>query len=926
MGWWSVNPWVLRLRGKTTYVERQETRTGSSIRQPTTRVFTAGLLLLLNVFVHHVNPIALSHAPVYLPVYGTAYNFLFRPEMTQDTSATYMTRVILAMLSTLFGFIIARFVIFPRLHRSLTMFSAGHESFWYPNQKEISNPQAYRNVQATANNGKPYSQEIYIGSSSQGSWAVVFVFTPFFVALCAAIFNLFLPSELEITATLDIMYIQVYPAIRAITLVLNALMFFTVLDSMFQDSNRCDNLYNGWMHTFRKYVWKHQVLRIGIFWIYLGGVIAFAAVGLPSFSQWYIDALSTSPSSLLMESWRSFLSGIVVVLDLIILMQDWDFPTLATVKGIYIPGLHTETLAIKCSRHQLVFTGKWLITSLVLCMIPLDMWVFCQQFGYEPKKYGQFASPTTYQIFSIADSAFLQESMCGSQCFRVENTTDVPAIATMGRYFGWPLIDQMPAIYVILIALFLFFRMVRTEDSRYVVSSKMQGFKAKNYELQMESSSLTEHANHALKQLASIKHYYSLRKHVDSICITFAMLGLILMLFQLHTIWEVSVAFRGQTYPQNSLSAPGQTHSLLISLTTIILGSQLLTRTNLTLEISKLRHKIPECATIWRHPTLRLTFLIELIVNLWIVPPFITGFVVIDEFQFYSTKCDDPMIFKDGGCYYSLRYPIETLGLVLFLRLYWIIRLVRNHSGFYGQRVDFLGSLHNVTTDSPLWHFRAIFHHRPVFAFVSCTLLIWLSTAVGVSVMERSIPSALDSDLTASWLIVVTMATVGYGDYYARTRGGRVITVMGGIIGGTIVISMLTSLFMGSLQTTFGEERVLYVVRYKRWQRARLDASVNLIASAWKYHKLKREGKDLDRANRALFKYMQQVRELRLGAVANGDDVVDKVCEWQAQALTPLLDTKNIKRNQALDELEAKVRRVTQLVHTIDSLVQSSKA
>ncbi|RHY28784.1 hypothetical protein DYB25_013280 [Aphanomyces astaci] len=115
--------------------------------------------------------------------------------------------------------------------------------------------------------------------------------------------------------------------------------------------------------------------------------------------------------------------------------------------------------------------------------------------------------------------------------------------------------------------------------------------------------------------------------------------------------------------------------------------------------------------------------------------------------------------------------------------------------------------------------------------------------AVGVSVMERPLPSPLDSEVTAMWMV--------------------------------IVISMLTSLFMGSLQTTRGEDKVLHVVRYKRWQRRRLDASVNLIAAAWKLFKLRRSKCPLDAtAHRRLYECMQHVRELRLGVVTEGEDTV----------------------------------------------------
>ncbi|OQR99343.1 hypothetical protein ACHHYP_06931 [Achlya hypogyna] len=917
----------------------KETRTGSSLRQPFMRVATALLLLVLNVIVHHVNPVALSHAPAFIPLYGMAFNFLCRSNLPEDSSSTYATRVIVAIVSLVLGGLIARFVVFPLLHRSWTMFSAGHASFRTLKEKDLA-PPTYRHVSGDANDGKLYEQDVYIGSSSQGSWAVIAVVTPIFMVVVASIYNCIIDSTLQVhphvTSAVEITYVALYPAVRAVSFAFNALLLFAVLDTMLQDHHRCDALYGGWMHSLRSHVWRHQACRISFFWLYLAGVVAFAARGLPAFSAWVIDRLLDAPDYLLIESWRAFLSGLVVVLDIVVLMQDWDFPTLATVKGVHLPGLAVENLTLRKGRRQLVLTGKWLVMSLALWMLPVDVWVLGQQLGYTPSRYGQLVDAASHRIVSVTNTTWLTEHRCGAQCFGSDVAAQGADTApTMGRYFGWPLLDQMPAVYIVAIALFMFARLAWTEDSRFEVATQMQGVKATTYSEQLKASALTAKASDgsidtvafltphlALRQLASIKHMYSLRKHVDGVCILLAFLGVILMLLQLHTIWEgtlqasrrqffmavlVDVVFGRDKYSANALSAPGQTYSLLIAASTLVLVSQLVARTRLTLAIAKLRHKVPMTASVWRHPTMRVTLLLEVIANLWIVPPFVTGFMTTSEFQFEATTCTAPMVLLRDGCYYVLRYPVETLGLAMLLRLYWVVRLVRNHSGFYGQRVDFLGSLHNVSTDSPLWHFRAVFHHRPVFAFVACTLVVWLATAAGVSVMERSIPSALDSDLTASWLVVVTMATVGYGDYYARTRGGRLLTVVGGIIGGTIVISMLTSLFMGSLQTTFGEERVLYVVRYKRWQKARLDAAVNLIKAAWQRHRLLKSHNGAAAADRKLFKYMQQVRNLRLGAVSDGDDVVGKVREWKNDSLKPLLATANAKRNRIVDDLESKV-------------------
>ncbi|RHZ15507.1 hypothetical protein DYB26_015301, partial [Aphanomyces astaci] len=163
-----------------------------------------------------------------------------------------------------------------------------------------------------------------------------------------------------------------------------------------------------------------------------------------------------------------------------------------------------------------------------------------------------------------------------------------------------------------------------------------------------------------------------------------------------------------------TVSTPGQTYALLIFISTLLLVFELVRRFRLTVDILKLRQKLAPTTTMWRHPRIRAQVAVELIVNMAIVPPFVTGMFVVNEYQMRASTCPPPLV-REGAdrCYLVLQYPYETLGMIMFLRLYWLVRLVRNHSGFYGQRVDFIGSLNNVSTDSPLWHFRAIFYHHP---------------------------------------------------------------------------------------------------------------------------------------------------------------------------------------------------------------------
>lgn len=55
-----------------------------------------------------------------------------------------------------------------------------------------------------------------------------------------------------------------------------------------------------------------------------------------------------------------------------------------------------------------------------------------------------------------------------------------------------------------------------------------------------------------------------------------------------------------------------------------------------------------------------------------------------------------------------------------------------------------------------------------------------------------------DSYFTAIWNVVITMTTVGYGDVYAVSPFGRIISIMNALWGAFVI-----SLLMGSIGTIF---------------------------------------------------------------------------------------------------------------------------
>jgi hypothetical protein len=63
----------------------------------------------------------------------------------------------------------------------------------------------------------------------------------------------------------------------------------------------------------------------------------------------------------------------------------------------------------------------------------------------------------------------------------------------------------------------------------------------------------------------------------------------------------------------------------------------------------------------------------------------------------------------------------------------------------------------------------------------------------------------------AVWLTIITMTTVGYGDFFPRTSFGRIIDVIL-VVWGTFVVSLMVVVLTNTLNMDQSEKRALIVL------------------------------------------------------------------------------------------------------------------
>lgn len=122
--------------------------------------------------------------------------------------------------------------------------------------------------------------------------------------------------------------------------------------------------------------------------------------------------------------------------------------------------------------------------------------------------------------------------------------------------------------------------------------------------------------------------------------------------------------------------------------------------------------------------------------------------------------------------YLALGVDLRSLRALRFLRLFRLFKLAR-----YNSAITHLTGALSLAKEKLL-----------LFLLLVC-ILIYLS-AVGIYYFEHNVqPDIFSSVFSSLWWAVVTLTTVGYGDIYPVTAGGRTFTFFILIVGiGTIAI------------------------------------------------------------------------------------------------------------------------------------------
>jgi len=208
--------------------------------------------------------------------------------------------------------------------------------------------------------------------------------------------------------------------------------------------------------------------------------------------------------------------------------------------------------------------------------------------------------------------------------------------------------------------------------------------------------------------------------------------------------------------------------------------------------------------------------LLELFLYILIPTPFYSG----QAFQSYN----EPAKVQTAYSYN------ELFCLLVLLRVFMVFRMLLGNCRYYTNSAHRICQLTGCK-NGYLFVVKCLMKSNPLQVLITALCLSIITFAYAVKVCERPlifaltqkelalnptnptfpIPNDVSDYYNSVWLMMVTMTTVGYGDYYPRTTPGRAITFFACIFG-VIVVSLMTIILMNFTDMNNSESRSYNII------------------------------------------------------------------------------------------------------------------
>ena len=166
---------------------------------------------------------------------------------------------------------------------------------------------------------------------------------------------------------------------------------------------------------------------------------------------------------------------------------------------------------------------------------------------------------------------------------------------------------------------------------------------------------------------------------------------------------------------------------------------------------------------------------------------------------------------------------VPIISCIMMFRIYHLVRCFFNMSKFKTSRFQRLCKIYGTNTDN--WFtFKCMMKENPVLIITCMFALGIFLGAYALYVFESPTKEFGGKDFTkfgnAIWCVIVTMATVGYGDFYPITVPGRIAGFFT-CLWGVVTMSLTAVTFSNLLSLNLGESTSLTVLE-RLWYKEEL--------------------------------------------------------------------------------------------------------
>ena len=178
----------------------------------------------------------------------------------------------------------------------------------------------------------------------------------------------------------------------------------------------------------------------------------------------------------------------------------------------------------------------------------------------------------------------------------------------------------------------------------------------------------------------------------------------------------------------------------------------------------------------------------------------------------------------------------------MLFRLIIMVNIVLKNLPYSSVRMNRIMKISNVE-ESTLFIIKCLIKKRPYQFFITSLIISILIFSYGIRICELPLTIKLESPglqsyLTTLWMVMITMTTVGYGDYQPKTIPGRTLGFVL-CIWGVFLMSMIVIILFNSLELSFEEKQALLIFNKLEAKKPLADVAARLIAKMWRLRKEK---------------------------------------------------------------------------------------